>query len=72
MALTADDVAAQEGLLADAAVVVGQCEVPAEGHAGRFPAGARPRNPDRPERRAGDALIGRMERGSGYARGQRG
>ena len=30
MALTADDVAAQEGLLADAAVVVGQCEVPAE------------------------------------------
>ena len=30
MALTADDVAAQEGLLAGADVVVGQCEVPGE------------------------------------------
>ena len=30
MALTADDVEAQEGLLAGAEVVVGQCEVPAE------------------------------------------
>ena len=70
MALTADDVEAQEGLLAGAEVVVGQCEVPAEATSGRLPSGARPRHPDRPERCAGNAFVGGMERGGGYARRQ--